>query len=407
VSYYVDPATKVYKADIRVRGVPRLRVSLRTKRKDEAATRYAAVLGLVRAKHTALLDDLRGGRLTVEQVAKAARNREAPETLAPQAPWPTVDDAVALYVAWLGANPNKQAKTKANARTHLVRFAAFMHEGQRMGDVRLDRVTVAMTTAYQRHELDAGTPPNSLTSYMGRVRALFRWHIRQEATQAREQGRQARALHVPLDTDVLFRGTTRRDVWLTEGEAARILARTPEALTALVTLGLLAGLRVGEALALRPGFDVDLANGLLIIQPHPDGWRPKTGKRREVPIAADLRPVLERHLATYASAERLFPATLDPTRARLAKFVSDDLKTIVEGAGLPYGQKTPRGVTFHTFRHTFASWLVMRGVDLYTVAQLLGNRLAEVEQTYAHLSPDHRRRAVEKLAGALNLGAAA
>lgn len=407
MTYYRNPKTKTYEADIRVQGMPRLRLNLRTPKKDEAAARYTAVRTLVREKQTALLDDLRAGRVTVEQVAKAARNREAPESLAPKAPWPTVDEAITAYVGWLGGNPNKAAKTRANARTHLVRFAAFTHEGQRIGAVRLDRVTVDLAMAYQQHELAQGTPANSLTSYIKRVRALWRWHIRQEATAAREQGRAVRALHVPLDPDAMFRRTTHRDVWLTEADAARVMARTPDALQALVALGLLAGLRVGEALTLRPVFDVDLANGLLIVQAHPDGWQPKGKKRREVPILGELRPVLERHLATYASDARLFPAILDPAKPRAQQQVTADLKVIVEAAGLPYGQRTPRGITFHSFRHTFASWLVMRGVDLYTVSQLLGNSLAECERTYAHLSPDHRRRAVEKLAGVLNLAVAA
>jgi integrase len=62
------------------------------------------------------------------------------------------------------------------------------------------------------------------------------------------------------------------------------------------------------------------------------------------------------------------------------------------------GQKDPLGVTFHTLRHTFASWLVMAGVDLKTVATLLGHSTThQVERTYGHLSPDHKRRAVEQL----------
>ena len=76
-------------------------------------------------------------------------------------------------------------------------------------------------------------------------------------------------------------------------------------------------------------------------------------------------------------------------------------KTIVGDAELVTGRTDPKGVVFHTLRHTFASWLVMRGVDLYTVAQLLGNSLRMVELCYSHLSPDFRQRAVDRLAGAV------
>ncbi len=45
----------------------------------------------------------------------------------------------------------------------------------------------------------------------------------------------------------------------------------------------------------------------------------------------------------------------------------------------------------------------MRGVDLYTVAKLLGDSLKVVEDVYADLSPDWKRAAVAKLAGAFNV----
>lgn len=48
-------------------------------------------------------------------------------------------------------------------------------------------------------------------------------------------------------------------------------------------------------------------------------------------------------------------------------------------------------------RHTFASRLVMAGVDLYTVKELLGHKTTQMTSRYVHLSPDHQRRAVEIL----------
>ncbi|UCF39304.1 MAG: tyrosine-type recombinase/integrase, partial [Acidobacteriota bacterium] len=54
-------------------------------------------------------------------------------------------------------------------------------------------------------------------------------------------------------------------------------------------------------------------------------------------------------------------------------------------------------VTFHTLRHTYASHLVMAGVDLYTVSELFCHSSIEVTKRYAHLSPDHKSRATAKL----------
>ena len=52
---------------------------------------------------------------------------------------------------------------------------------------------------------------------------------------------------------------------------------------------------------------------------------------------------------------------------------------------------------FHDLRHTFASWLVMSGVDLKTVQELLGHKTIEMTMRYSHLSPAHKRVAVQML----------
>lgn len=48
-------------------------------------------------------------------------------------------------------------------------------------------------------------------------------------------------------------------------------------------------------------------------------------------------------------------------------------------------------------RHMFASRLVMAGVDLRTVAQLLGHRTLQMVMRYSHLSQSHELAAVERL----------
>jgi integrase len=59
-------------------------------------------------------------------------------------------------------------------------------------------------------------------------------------------------------------------------------------------------------------------------------------------------------------------------------------------------------VFFHSLRHTYASWLVMEGVDLYRVKELLGHKDLTMTQRYAHLAPDSLRGAVNILEKSLN-----
>lgn len=54
-------------------------------------------------------------------------------------------------------------------------------------------------------------------------------------------------------------------------------------------------------------------------------------------------------------------------------------------------------IRIHDLRHTFASHLVMKGVDLSTVQALLGHSDQRITERYSHLSPGHRAKAVSVL----------
>jgi len=56
-----------------------------------------------------------------------------------------------------------------------------------------------------------------------------------------------------------------------------------------------------------------------------------------------------------------------------------------------------RDFSWHCLRHTFASRLVMAGVDLRTVQELLGHKSIAMTVRYSHLSPAHTLAAVERL----------
>ena len=56
-----------------------------------------------------------------------------------------------------------------------------------------------------------------------------------------------------------------------------------------------------------------------------------------------------------------------------------------------------KGFTWYCLRHTFASRLAMKGVDLRTVAELMGHKTIQMTMRYAHLAPAHNLAAVGTL----------
>ena len=52
---------------------------------------------------------------------------------------------------------------------------------------------------------------------------------------------------------------------------------------------------------------------------------------------------------------------------------------------------------FHDCRHDYCSTLVMKGIDLKTVAELVGHTTTQMTERYSHLGPAHKRAAVELL----------
>lgn len=64
-----------------------------------------------------------------------------------------------------------------------------------------------------------------------------------------------------------------------------------------------------------------------------------------------------------------------------------------------------KDVTFHTLRHTAASQMVMAGVDLRTVQAILRHKSITMTERYSHLSPEHKKAAVNALGNTLATGA--
>jgi site-specific recombinase XerD len=143
-------------------------------------------------------------------------------------------------------------------------------------------------------------------------------------------------------------------------------------------LALNTGMRRGEQFSLRWD-QVDLQGGRLTVV------RGKTG-RRFIPINAAARTALERLHAHSNGSAFVCPETKRQEQRDWRRWFEDSVRL----AGI-------ENFRWHDLRHTFASRLVMAGVDLRTVQELLGHKSILQTMRYSHLAPSHLNAAVEKL----------
>ena len=147
-----------------------------------------------------------------------------------------------------------------------------------------------------------------------------------------------------------------------------------------VTVLLHTGFRRGELLGLR-WKDVDFKAGVLTIP------KSKNGDSRHVPMTSTVRSILSHLPRPLDSAALVFPNTEGNRDLRWAKKIVPGTLRAAKIADF----------RFHDLRHTFASRLAMEGVDLLTIKELGGWKSLTMVQRYAHLSPSHRRIAIERL----------
>ncbi len=145
------------------------------------------------------------------------------------------------------------------------------------------------------------------------------------------------------------------------------------------------GMRAGEQFGLRWS-DVSLDRKLITLH------RTKSGKTRHIPLNtvalvafSDLRCEQGTHKEIFLNTEG------NPLRGPRDWFEPALLKAKIAD------------YTWHCNRHTFASRLVMAGVDIRTVAQLLGHSTIQMTMRYAHLAPEHSQAAVERLVDSLEV----
>ena len=146
------------------------------------------------------------------------------------------------------------------------------------------------------------------------------------------------------------------------------------------------GLRKGELLNLTWD-DVDFRRKIIKVRAKED-WQPKTSER-EIPIHEEVKKVLKELQGKNSGKSKYVFSSSDGSKCKLK--LRRRLMEVTKKSGFPDVTK------IHSLRHTFASHLVMSGVDLPTVAKLMGHADIATTMMYAHLAPDHLVGAVEKL----------
>jgi len=211
-------------------------------------------------------------------------------------------------------------------------------------------------------ELATNSTPATVNRYHALIRRVFSLGVRngkvdsnpaRRIRQRREDN--ARVRFLSAEEEAALRGKIRELYPEREGE---------------FDLALHTGMRWSEQYGLRWP-EVDAKHAILTIR------RSKPGERRYVPLNSVASAAVE--------ALRRTDETVCAPGQR------DWFERVVKEARV-------RNFLWHDLRHTFASRLAMNGESILTIKELLGHKTLAMTLRYAHLAPDFKRAAVERLA---------
>lgn len=182
----------------------------------------------------------------------------------------------------------------------------------------------------------------------------------------------------PCNTVRLFKENNQRLRYLEQAEINKLLDNCSGNLKGIVTVAVFTGMRRGEILNLK-WTDCDFQRDVIRLTDT------KNDEIRAIPMNEQIKTALIR-IRRHPTSPYIF----------------------CKCDGSPYGDVDKSFFTalkksdiiefhFHDLRHTFASQLVMSGVDLNTVRELMGHKSLAMTLRYSHLSSDHKRRAVDIL----------
>jgi len=235
-----------------------------------------------------------------------------------------------------------------------------------LGNINLDQITPELIEEWMTSQNVSKTSANiNLRS----IRSMFNWCAEREFIKDNpfNNGR-IKQYKIP-DSDP--------EDFFTEAEVGIILEEikvSNEQLWNIILFALETGGRVSELLELN-GDDIDLQNARVLFR----GSTTKTGQKRYVPLRKEFVEILKEW--NRQPEERVFSAWASRTGPSLA------FRRVLRRLNLWETRKGTR--SFHTLRHTYASHLLMSGINIYIVSKWLGHSSVTVtEKHYGHLIPD-------------------
>lgn len=147
------------------------------------------------------------------------------------------------------------------------------------------------------------------------------------------------------------------------------------------------GMRAGEIFSLKPA-NVNLEQRAVIL------FETKNNLTRIIPLNDTAFAIVfkyyQKHMQYLFSEKQIL---------QVSKIFRETLKNTPLNRNI---NDRRNKVVFHTLRHTFASWLVQKGVPLLVVGNLLGHKDLKMTMRYAHLAPNQNRYAVTLLTNTQN-----
>lgn len=226
---------------------------------------------------------------------------------------------------------------------------------------------------YRKHLFDCNLSPQSVRLCMSLLRSIMR-----RAVQLEVYSSQMPSFEMP-------KVDNRRLRYLTENEAHQLfmaLYEKSELWHDVALFALHTGMRASEIFSLRSS-SINFSQKSLTI------FETKNSQVRIVPLNNTSY-----NLAQKYSSQHL-PYLFSKIQIKqVSRIFRDTVKTININTHVTDIRDK---FVFHSLRHTFASWLVQKGVPLIVVGNLLGHKGLQMTMRYAHLAPEQGQHAVRLL----------